>query len=80
MLIFLTEGNVERRSRTLAVIEAAVIFALAFLSAFYDVFYSFDSLLRDRLYQSHRGINNKIKILAIDDMDTMLVMEEIWAV
>ena len=57
----------ERRSRTLAVIEAAVIFALAFLSAFYDVFYSFDSLLRDRLYQSHRGINNKIKILAIDD-------------
>lgn len=43
------------------------MFALAFLITFYDVFYSFDSLLRDRLYQPHRGINNKIKILAIDD-------------
>ena len=57
----------KRRSKTMTAIEAAVIFALTFLVAFYNVFYSFDSLLRDRLYQPHRGINNKIKILAIDD-------------
>lgn len=57
----------KQRSKVLTAIEAAAMFALAFLITFYDVFYSFDSLLRDRLYQPHRGINNKIKILAIDD-------------
>lgn len=47
--------------------EAIIAFALAFLLSFYDVFYSFDSLLRDKAYQQPRGINNKIKIVAIDD-------------
>ncbi|MBQ5332407.1 MAG: CHASE2 domain-containing protein, partial [Oscillospiraceae bacterium] len=51
-------------------IEAAVVFILTFLIAFFDVFHSFDSLLRDKLYQQPRGINNKIKIIAIDD-DTL---------
>lgn len=46
---------------------SAAIFLLAFLVSFYDVFYSFDSLMRDKLYQQPRGINNKIKIIAIDD-------------
>ena len=46
---------------------ALIVFALTFLISFYDVFYSFDSLLRDKLYQQPRGINNKIKIVAIDD-------------
>ena len=50
-----------------AVIETAAVFVLVFLAAFYDLFYSFDSLLRDKLYQDPRGINNKIKIIAIDD-------------
>ena len=50
-----------------AAIETAVVFILVFLAAFYDVFYTFDSLLRDKLYQNPRGINNKIKIVAIDD-------------
>lgn len=50
-----------------AVVEAAVFFLLVFLTAYYDVFYSFDCLLRDKIYQSLRGINNKIKIIAIDD-------------
>ena len=50
-----------------AAIETAVVFMLVFLAAFYDVFYTFDSLLRDKLYQNPRGINNKIKIVAIDD-------------
>lgn len=47
--------------------ESAAVFLLAFLVSFYDVFYSFDSLMRDKLYQQPRGINNKIKIIAIDD-------------
>ncbi|MGN1089615.1 MAG: CHASE2 domain-containing protein [Huintestinicola sp.] len=46
---------------------SAAVFLLAFLISFYDVFYSFDSLMRDKLYQQPRGINNKIKIIAIDD-------------
>lgn len=57
----------KHRSKAVTAIEAAVMFVLAFLISFYDVFYSFDSLLRDKLYQRPRGINNKIKILAIDD-------------
>lgn len=57
----------KNRSKVSAVIEAAVVFALVFVTSFYDVFYSFDSLLRDKLYQTPRGINNKIKIIAIDD-------------
>ena len=57
----------KNHSKVSAVIEAAVVFALVFVTSFYDVFYSFDSLLRDKLYQTPRGINNKIKIIAIDD-------------
>lgn len=50
-----------------AVIGTAIVFLLVFLSAYYDIFYSFDCLLRDMIYQAPRGINNKIKIVAIDD-------------
>lgn len=49
------------------VVEAAIFFLLVFLIAYNDIFYSFDCLLRDKIYQSLRGINNKIKIIAIDD-------------
>ncbi len=50
-----------------AAAETAVVFLLVFLTAYYDVLYSFDCLLRDKIYQTPRGINNKIKIVAIDD-------------
>lgn len=56
--------------KAVPLIEAAVVFILAFLISFFDVFHSFDSLLRDKVYQQPRGINNKIKIIAIDD-DTL---------
>ncbi len=56
-----------KKSGTAIFFEALIAFALAFLLSFYDVFYSFDSLLRDKAYQQPRGINNKIKIVAIDD-------------
>lgn len=57
----------KNKSRLIAAAEAAVLFAAVFLASFFDVFYSVDSLMRDKLYQSPRGINNKIKIIAIDD-------------
>lgn len=57
----------KKNSRRVVCIEAAIVFLVVFLTSFYDVFYSFDCLLRDKLYQTPRGINNKIKIIAIDD-------------
>ena len=52
---------------------SAIVFVIVFLTAYYDLFYSFDCLLRDKVYQTPRGINNKIKIIAIDD-ETMDVL------
>lgn len=48
-------------------VEAAILCLLVFFTSFFDVFYSLDCMLRDKVYQSARGINNKIKIIAIDD-------------
>ncbi len=55
-----------KRSR-ITFAETAVFFLTVFLISFFDAFYSLDSMLRDKLYQTPRGINNKIKIIAIDD-------------
>ena len=57
----------KNKSKLYAAAETLVFFLLVFLIAFGDVFYSFDNMLRDRLYQTPRGINNKIKIIGIDD-------------
>ncbi|MGN0552573.1 MAG: CHASE2 domain-containing protein [Oscillospiraceae bacterium] len=53
--------------RLVTAIEAVVLFLIVFFTSFFDVFYSLDCMLRDKFYQSPRGINNKIKIIAIDD-------------
>lgn len=55
------------KTKRFAAAGILLIFVITFLTSFYDVFYSFDSLLRDKLYQMPRGINNKIKIISIDD-------------
>lgn len=55
------------KKRWASFIEAAVLFVIVFFTSFFDVFYSLDCMLRDSVYQSPRGINNKIKIIAIDD-------------
>lgn len=57
----------KKKSTAFYISGIVIAFAITFLSGFFDVFYSFDSLLRDKLYQQPRGINNKIKIVAIDD-------------
>lgn len=51
----------------IAAAETAAAFLLAFLITLSGAFASVDSLLRDSFYQNPRGINNKIKIIAIDD-------------
>lgn len=60
-------GQMKKISKLVVAIEAVFIFLLVFILTFYDVLYSFDSLIRDRFYQTPREINNKIKIIAIDD-------------
>ena len=57
----------KKKSDVVHILGFVVAFAITFLVGFSDILYSFDSLLRDKLYQQPRGINNKIKIVAIDD-------------
>lgn len=47
--------------------ETAVVFLITFLLCYNDLFYSLESLLNDKLYQQPRAIDNKIKIIAIDN-------------
>ncbi len=58
------KGNKNKKA---TVVETLIVFLIVFATSFYDVFYSLDCMLRDNLYQSPRGINNNIKIIAIDD-------------
>lgn len=55
------------KKRWTSLVESAIIFVIVFFISFFDVFYSLDCMLRDKIYQSPRGINNKIKMIAIDD-------------
>ena len=55
------------KKRVVFAAEIAAVFIAAFFIAFNDLFYSLDSLMRDKLYQQPRVINNDIKIIAIDD-------------
>ena len=48
--------NMKSKSKLYAAAETAVFFIIVFFLAFGDVFYSFDNILRDRLYQTPRGI------------------------
>lgn len=48
-------------------IEGVVVAVLVFLLTITNLFYSVDYLLKDALYQIPRGIDSKIKIIAIDE-------------
>ncbi len=56
-----------RRKLLVMVCETVVIMLAVFALCWFDFFGKFEKLLTDRLYQSPRGINNKIKIIAIDN-------------
>lgn len=49
------------------IFETAMIGIVAFFICFFEVFYSVDNMVKDFSYKNYRGINNKIKIIAIDD-------------
>lgn len=53
--------------KLIAAVEAAAIIIASFFISYFDLLYFADSAMRDIVYQSPRGINNKIKIIAIDD-------------
>ena len=57
----------ETKKQLITAAEAAGVFVITFAICFFDVFYSLNSLLVDKLYQQPRTINNKIKIIAIDN-------------
>lgn len=56
-----------KKSLLISVLETIAVMIGSFLICFWDVFSGFDTMLTDNLYQDDRGINNKIKIVGIDD-------------
>lgn len=56
-----------RQKNLFAIAELVLVLLFTFSITFSDALFSVDCLLRDKIYQSPRGINNKIKIIAIDD-------------
>ncbi|MCR5121436.1 MAG: adenylate/guanylate cyclase domain-containing protein [Ruminococcus sp.] len=57
----------DKRGLYVRIAESLIIIIVTFFVCFSDLFGSFDKLLTDKLYQKPRGINNKIKIIAIDN-------------
>lgn len=49
------------------IVEAVVVFALTFILTVVNLFSSLDYMLKDLLYQMPRGVDNDIKIIAIDE-------------
>ncbi len=49
------------------VFQALLVSVLCFLSIYFGIFSALDSLYKDKLYQIPRGMNNNIKIIAIDE-------------
>lgn len=49
------------------VVEAIIVFALTFILTLTNLFSSLDYMLKDLLYQMPRGVDNDIKIIAIDE-------------
>ena len=48
-------------------LQALLLGVLAFVFTYHDIFYALDSFYRDRFYQRSRGVNQSVKIIAIDE-------------
>ena len=59
--------NEKTKAIYLKVAETAIIILITFLTCYFNIFGSFEKVMTDKLYQKPRGINNKIKIIAIDN-------------
>ena len=61
-------GNgITKRKTWIILLEAFLIGVLAFVFCYNDILYPLDSLYKDRVYQRSRGVNQNIKIIAIDE-------------
>ncbi len=49
------------------IIEALVVFGLTFILTVTNLFFGLDYMLKDLMYQRPRGVDNDIKIIAIDE-------------
>ena len=56
----------QQNERFVKLAESLLMILLTFAVCYFSLFSSFEKLLLDRLYQKPRGINNTIKIIAID--------------
>ena len=54
-------------NRGMVYMVAVLLGILAFLFCYTDAWYSLDSLYKDSLYQRSRGVNQNIKIIAVDE-------------
>lgn len=59
--------NKSKNRKWLIVLQALLLGAAAFLFCYNDVLFSLNSLYRDKVYQRSRGVNQSIKIIAVDD-------------
>ena len=50
----------------LIILQALAVGAVAFLFCYNDLFFAVNSMYRDKVYQRSRGVNQSIKIIAID--------------
>ena len=58
---------IKKASLLVQTAETLLVVLVAFAICYFNVFSKFEKLLTDRVYQSPRGINNKIKIISIDN-------------
>ncbi len=56
-----------KKNLLITLAETTAVIAASFLICFFDILGGVDTLLKDNIYQDRRGINNKIKIIGIDD-------------
>ena len=59
--------NKSKNRRWLIILQALLLGVAAFLFCYNDVLFNLNSLYRDKVYQRSRGVNQSIKIIAIDD-------------
>ncbi|MBR6382825.1 MAG: adenylate/guanylate cyclase domain-containing protein [Lachnospiraceae bacterium] len=59
--------NKSKNRKWLIILQALLLGVAAFLFCYNDVLFNLNSLYRDKVYQRSRGVNQSIKIIAIDD-------------
>ncbi len=55
------------KDRIKVIIESVIVGLLVFFLTSANLFRSLDNMVRDKLYQTHRGIDSKIRIIGIDE-------------